>query len=257
MKKLLFFIFLLHFHFSGAQILRVGPKVGIQASRAYYDNKDYYDVMTSQYDLGFHAGLVSNVKVSDLISLEAEILFNRVTKRLSGVGSDNFNQEKYNMLSVPLLLRVSKKLGYKEFYFNAGPNISYWLGGKGVLRTSELLEANLQELKYDINFYEINDEVANDLYVFSLTEPNRVLLGIDVGVGALLPIGRNHLMFDLRYSFGHTNMAKPDTQYIEISTFESDMNYSNHVISLSCAYLIDFDLFTMRTKGKSVGKKKN
>ncbi len=208
--------------------------------------------MQSKYGLGYHAGLVVNAKVNDLISLQSEILFNQVTKRLKGIDNDEFNQEKYKFITVPLLLRVSKKLGYHQIYFNAGPNISYWVGGKGRLRTGELAEYKLDELAYTISF----DLEKDNESVMVVSHPNRILLGLDVGIGGMLPMGKSHLMLDLRYTLGHTNMAKPETTYIGIPGFKDDLNYSNQVLSLSCAYLIDFDFFTLSTKGKTISNKK-
>lgn len=252
MKKIVLFILLFQLHTTYAQVLRIGPKAGIQTSRAMYDNKDFYDLMQSKYGLGYHAGLVMNVKVSDLISLQSELLYNQVTKRLKGNDTSQFNQERYKFLSLPLLLRVSHKLGYNQVYFNAGPNISYWMGGTGLLKTGELAEYNLDELAYTISF----DEAKDDMNVMVVSHPNRILLGLDLGVGCMLPMGKTHLMLDLRYTLGHTNMAKPETSYINIPGFVDDLNYSNHVMSFSCAYLIDFDLFTLSTKGKTISTKK-
>lgn len=252
MKKLVLFILLFQLHAVYGQILRIGPKAGIQVSRAVYDDKDFYDLMQSKYGLGYHAGLVMNVKVSDLISLQSELLYNQVTKRLKGHDNGEFNQEKYKFLTLPVLLRVSHKLGYNQIYFNAGPNISYWMGGSGKLRTGHLAEYNLEELAYTIAFEQSTD--AMDVMAVSL--PNRFLLGLDIGIGGLIPMGRNHLMVDLRYTLGHTNMGKPESTYINIPGFPNSLNYSNHVMSLSCAYLIDFDLFTLSTKGKTISNKK-
>lgn len=247
----LFFLFA-QANIAHAQIVRFGPKVGVQACRAVYDNKEYYDRYNSNFGLAYHTGIVSNIKVSDLLSLQTEILFNQVTKRLKGIENNDFNQEKYKFISLPVLLRVSYPIGYNQLYFNAGPNVSYWLGGSGVLRTGEVAEYNLDELQYTIAF----DQAESSENVMVVTHPNRFLLGVDVGIGGMLPIQKHHIMIDFRYTFGHTNMAKPETQYIDILGFDDDLNYSNHVFSLSCAYLIDFDFFTMSTKGKTISTKK-
>lgn len=252
MKRIALFILLFQLESAYAQILRIGPKVGIQTSRAVFDDKDFYDLMHSNYGLGYHGGVVMNVKVSELISLQSELLYNQVTKRLKGNGTSQFNQEKYKFVTLPLLLRVSNTLGHNQVYFNAGPNISYWLGGTGRLRTGELSEYNLDELAYVISF----DESRDDIDVMVVSQPNRILLGLDLGLGCMLPMGKSHLMLDLRYTLGHTNMAKPETLYINIPGFVDNLSYSNHVLSFSCAYLMDFDFLTLSTKGKTISNKK-
>ncbi|WPP49905.1 outer membrane beta-barrel protein [Catalinimonas niigatensis] len=252
MKKIVLFILLFQLQSAYGQVLRMGPKAGVQTSRAVYDDKDFYELMQSKYGLGYHTGLVMNVKVSELISLQSELLYNQVIKRLKGNGTSQFNQEKYKFVTLPILLRVSHTLGLNQVYFNAGPNISYWLGGTGRLRTGELAEYNLDELAYTISF----DETKDDMDVMVVSHPNRILLGLDLGLGCMLPMGKNHLMLDLRYTLGHTNMAKPETSYINIPGFVDNLNYSNDVLSFSCAYLIDFDFFTLSTKGKTISNKK-
>ena len=39
-----------------------------------------------------------------------------------------------------------------KWYINAGPNISYWLGGKGKINAAELVENGEHPLNYKIEF---------------------------------------------------------------------------------------------------------
>ncbi len=67
------------------------------------------------------------------------------------------NSARYNYIDMPINYTVDfrGKIGKsKEFkyFLGIGPNISYWLGGKGKLYNTDLEEANLGELSYKIKF---------------------------------------------------------------------------------------------------------
>src|SRR5690606_4507484 len=114
-------------------------------------------------------------------------------------------------LSVPLLLRTSFRRGYTDYYFNVGPNLQYWLGGHGNIMLDELIEPGYpQGVKYDISFGE-GQTSFEEVYP---TKPNRLQLGLDIGGGALLPMKKQFLMLDLRYTWGHTHLGKEGGRYL-------------------------------------------
>lgn len=246
-----FFLFISLGYPSISQHVLIGPKAGIQATRAFFDDEEYYNEYRSLPALNYHAGVVGNIKVTDLFSLHTELLLNQTGKKLKGKDDYSLARERYRNLTAPVLLRASFPIGYNQVYINAGPNLSYWLGGRGSIRIPELLEGDIEELDYSIRFGDRID-VAGAFYV---SDPNRLQLGIDIGAGALLPMGRDFLMVDLRYTWGHTNMAKTESSYMNFLFFNDDLAYANHGLSLSVAYLFEFDFFTMMTKGKSKSKK--
>ncbi len=235
-----------------AQHLLVGPKAGLQTTRAFYTHKEYYEDYKSKLALSYHVGAVLNVKVSEFFSLQTEVLYNQTAKKLKGTDRYSINTERYHNISVPLLLRASFGQGQQRYYFNVGPNISYWLGGSGKIKIPELLEGEeVEELQYKIKFGEGNGFEPG---VFYIAHPNRLQLGLDVGAGVMVPMMNKFLMVDVRYTWANTYMAKDDTPYMNFIFFKDDLRYTNHVLSLSVAYLFDFDIYTMLTKGKSKNK---
>ena len=142
-RYIVFFLLFIVTYSANAQQVRIGPKFGVQLSRPYYDNPEFYTAYTPQYGLGFSGGGVINVKASDHFSLHTELLYQRVAKNIEGTNGYEINRERYNYLSAPLLLRGTMHLGRLEMYLNAGPSVNYWLGGKGFLRHSELIEPEI------------------------------------------------------------------------------------------------------------------
>jgi len=232
--------------FLKGQVIRVGPKLGVHASQALHDDENYRQEFRSIPVPGYSSGMVLNVKVSDLFSLHSELLYSRVHKYVRSRLISDYQKEKYNYLQLPVLLRASHRLGSQEVYINAGPSIGYWLGGEGVVRTAEVLEEDLQERPYKIGF-------PGESSFAVVSDPNRIQLGLEVGGGIIFPLGTKALMIDLRYTWGHTNMAKSNASYLSYSFFNDDLRHSQQVLSLSLAYLLDVDIYTMSTKGKSSG----
>lgn len=249
-RYLVFFLCIVVTERAEAQQLRIGPKFGAQLSRPSYDDADFYDAFTPGYGLGFNAGGVVNVKASDNFALHTELLYSRINKHIRGTDGIAINREQYNYLSAPILLRGSAPLGNLEVYLNAGPTLSYWLGGKGFLRHTTLLEEReVFEIDYRIRFGEkrLEETASNTIRV---THPNRIQLGLGMGTGVIIPMGARYLMVDLRYDWGHTNMAKRDTRYLDLF-YNDDLSFANHSFSLSLAYLYELDLVKLTRKGKS------
>ena len=256
MKLFVFYLLMLISVATEAQHLRVGPTFGAQLSRPYYDNPEYYNGYVPKQRLGFKVGGIANVKASQYFSLHTELLYNRVNKYMVGTDEYTLNREQFNYFTAPIMLRGSVPFGQLEVYVNAGPSVSYWLGGHTYLRHGELVELEIYEFDHDIAFNGESEDEFNE-GTFYVTEPNRIQLSLDMGVGTLIPINDRYLMVDFRYSWGHTNMAKPDTEYIDLTFYDDNLSFANHSFAVSIAYLYELDLIKLTRKGKSkVTKKK-
>ena len=233
-----------------AQEIRVGPTIGAQLSRPYYDNRDYSKVYVPGYGLSFQAGGVLQIKASDYFALHTELLYRQVSKRTKGTDDYTISRDTYNYLSAPILLRGSVPVGQWEVYLNGGPSISYWLGGHSFLRHGELIELEVYELDHRIAFRETpTEDLFNEpLYV---NNANRIQLGLELGSGFMVPLNGRYLMVDLRYRWGHTNMGNEDSQYTTLIFYDDDLSFATHSWAVSLAYLIEFDLVKLTRKGKT------
>jgi len=243
----LLFTLLITTHLAYSQQMIVGPKIGGGASKASFQDWQFKDDFRSQYTYAFQGGIVVNYKVNNVFSLHTEYLFAQIGKNVKGKETEEKQTERHNYINVPLLLRTSFRKGYTDYYFNVGPNLQYWLGGHGNILINELIEPGYEQgVEYDVYFSEGNTSL-NEVYP---TQPNRLQVGLDIGVGAMLPMKKEFLMLDLRYTWGHTNMGKEDNRYLNFIFYEDNLQHANHVITFSIAYLFEFDFLEMR-RGKS------
>ena len=60
-------------------------------------------------------------------------------------------------------------------------------------------------------------------------------------------------MLDLRYTWGHTYLGKEGGKYLDFVFYQDNLKHANHLITLSAAYLFEFDFFEMK-RGKSSEK---
>lgn len=243
---------------ASAQTLLIGPKIGAQAVRPsfkqYTTNAPYQG--EGKYALAPQIGLVNNIKISDRFSLHTELLYEQRVRKIRD--NDLLTVERYHYVSVPAMLRVSQRVGGISYYINGGPRLGYWLGGRGF---EESLEISVDEVvgrqNYKIVFVENIDRLVrtDEKYVH---EPNRWQLGLDVGAGALLPVGDTHVMVDIRYSWGHTYMAKSPELYARSISNNSTLEHAHNMIGVSVAYLFELDFLEMRRgKSRSPETKKN
>jgi len=140
-----------------------------------------------------------------------------------------------------------------QLFFNIGPNIEYWLNGKGNLG------AGGDPTKYNIVF---DQEPDADFTTNYYNEVNRWLFGIDFGVGMEAPItSTQKVLVEMRFTFGQTNLGKDDSSStIEILGFQDDLRMNMKTLSVSAAYIFGFDLKESKmgrsTKDKIVKRRK-
>jgi hypothetical protein len=266
LKKLALLSLLLTFSVltSRAQ-LRVGPKVGVQLSRVAFDDKQLYNSYSSTAGLGWLGGLILNYEVNELLSLETEFFYSKNHRHLEGFdakGTIVTNKSTYNYLNLPVLLRFSGHTRYKkskiEYYTNFGPNLLYWLGGKGELTHPDLTEYVSQNpMPYTIVFADSVDDYTN---VMLVREPNRFQMAFDVGGGLIFDLGFGHgLVVDLRGSFGigKTYMARedgffnsPPPEGLAPDFYTDPMQVTNHSLAITVGYMRDFNFYAWLRKGK-------
>ncbi|MEP2026458.1 hypothetical protein, partial [Reichenbachiella sp.] len=153
-----------------------------------------------------------------------------------------------------------------KVFVEAGPRLSWWLGGKGSIVSDETEEnASVlgQAVDYDVLFLneemdEINTGDYNDKLI--VTKPNRLQYALDFGVGWLFDITPSQrVIVDAKFSWAHSNMAfNEGVAFSNINEYKEDMEYRSHMLMISVAYMFGYNP-ALTTKGKStsnVGGKK-
>lgn len=244
-----------------AQIL-IGPVVGPQVSWVSFDKYgSSRGVYKQQPVYGFHAGLGVSFRVHKRFFLNTAFLYSTKGKRLEG-SSDPLLKFKsnYNYIDVPMtytvefLHKVGKVKQYK-FFFGIGPNISYWLGGKGSISNSQLSEVIIDRLDYKIVFdKDENDYADNEMNV---RDPNRFQFGLNFATGFVFePLGYQKVSLTLRYELGGSYLSPDHPGTFRLTNeYKDDLRIHIQGIRVSAAYLIDLRNSEAK-KGKSTINKR-
>ncbi|HEX5169255.1 MAG TPA: outer membrane beta-barrel protein, partial [Cyclobacteriaceae bacterium] len=184
------------------------------------------------------------------------------TKFLKGKIDPLLNDKiTYHYFEVPVLFTMHFKghLGEnREFkwYMGIGPNVSYWLGGKGVAKSSDLQENFVDQFKYSIAFSSRKDTQHPEVVYYD--RANRFQFGLNVGAGLMFEPGeRNKMMIDFRYGFDQTRLGKGLADYQVPADFNDNLRVRYRSFKVSVIYLTEFNLDKKsRNKGKSTLKVK-
>ena len=234
---------------AGGTQFYVGPKTGVNLTK-FTAGKNLKGVPEAyEYAVGFDAGMMYKFKVTDYISLHGELNFSRRAR--SVVDSTQQIKFRNNHIDAPILFELNfkaknKKIGEFEYYFNGGPQISYWLGGKG--RTVLIADGNEQVFEYPLVLGKGNNTFPSNANL------NRFQYGFILGSGITLPsVGDNFFVIEARYFFGQTYLGDKYTATFGDFTYEDDLRGNYQMFSLSFAYT--FGLNFMPSTEKKSGMK--
>jgi len=265
-RFLIFIGFLCPGYVSLGQIL-VGPVMGGQMSFITFGDKSNKDLYKVKPYFGFHAGGSISFRVRKDFFLQTSILYSQKGKKMTGKQDQLFkNFATYRYIDVPILFTREVKVRFKgnKFYkvqLGAGPTVSYWLSGKGLLRNSDLNENGINppsyDLPYHVTFGKPPEEVVKG--EMNVQHPNRVQLGLNFSAGVIFePTGLNKFMVTARYELGHSYLSPEDKGEFGLAgnlNYSDDLKIRIKTISLSVFYYIDLKT-EERKKGKSTVKLK-
>ena len=249
--------------------LHIGPKVGILAYTPIYKDAVKYDDISSNPGIGFNAGLGLDYNVNKVFSFYTELTYSKRGKHLSGGIRDMFKHKAtYQYIEFPVLARLTYtgqiKKRYFKWYVNAGGSLNYWVSGSGYIRSYEYDESNVDQLEYTIKFHEKPENAFDETFIIYLSVPSRIQAGLVVGGGLLFDINPRHvLMTDLRYTFRQSWLARDHDIDVGLSEYYEDFRSMEHILSISIAYLFEYNIGEKRRgsttggakiKAKSVGK---
>lgn len=258
-KKFLFFLLFGSVSLTAPAQILIGPTAGPNFSWTSFDDSDQREIYDVRPVPGFHAGVMVAFRVQKRFFLNTSIIYSTKGKIVKSDIDPMFrNQATYNYIEMPILYTAEFKGtfgGGREYkwYFGAGPNISYWLGGRGKIMSSDLNELSIDELPYKVVF---NKELeAVDSEEMGVLDPNRMQLGLNIAAGFVFePLGYQKFMLLFRYELGHSFMSRTSHGVFEPVFYEDDMRIRNHGLRISFSYLIDTKV-SERKKGKSTIKR--
>lgn len=230
----------------------VGPKVSYVLSQVAPGKNIASDIGTSKLRGGYSFGGTLNFEMTKLHSLHTELNFTYKTRAITDLKGTLITYNNRH-LDLPVLFRLSfiKKMKQQEdyrIYVNAGPEISYWLSGRGHL------EGVVNDSTFRQNFkIHFNDKASGD-QALVLQDANRFQLGVSFGAGLIIPmLYKQILMLDIRYHIGQTFLGKEFETTLDSYTLSDNLKGNYRVFSLSAAYLFNTNL-GLSKRGKSTIK---
>ena len=237
-----------------AQIL-VGPVIGTGISWVRFHAKDSRRFYKQTPMISYLGGVDLSFQVRKSFYMHTALIYSRKGKNLSSDQAPDLRQREVDhYIDMPVLFTHEFKVQMGrnkivKWYAGIGPNISYWIGGKGKLNTSQLLEDGYPPILYTVGFKE---QDSNGGSVVTVHEANRLQLGLNISVGAAFePWGYHKVYVNLRYELGHSYIAKGGpTTFPGVNDYSDDVQARNMGVRLSASYMIDLKT-SERKKGKS------
>ena len=195
---------------SMAQSVSIGPRVGVNfATQKLSGDDDEVDEFNDavKSNTGLQAGLVLNLALNDMFSIQPELLYAQKGFKLEE--GDTKLTFKANYLEVPVLAKIAFGSETMQGFVTAGPTIGYWMNGKS--------EGTF-----------LGEDLGSEDYDFDDTD-NRLDLGASVGVGIGYGVGPGILNLDVRYGFGLSSVYDGGD--------DDDTKVRNNVFGVSLAYL--------------------
>lgn len=242
-----------------SQVL-IGPIAGPQISWTEFNDKDLRSNFNTSPVVRYHAGASVSLRVHKRFFLTTSLLYSKKGKVIeSDVDSKLRNQVVYNHIDLPILYTAQFKGSLKgnkgfKYYVGGGPNVSYWLGGKGTIASTDIVEGGVSNVPYTVVFRKPFEDVTDN--EMNIAEPNRIQIGINIVTGIVLqPLGFNEINIMLRYERGHSFLGNTNGIFPAATDYADVMASRNSGIRLSVAYMIDLKT-DQRKKGKSTINKK-
>ncbi|MGE0773124.1 MAG: porin family protein [Cyclobacteriaceae bacterium] len=236
-----------------AQKYSLGIKAGPNISLARFRDEDLRNEFGSKPKPGFQVGGLIMFPMKEKYTFVAEAGYAQRGRRLTFNSDEWENSNTYQFIDLSMALRKSFRINFKEnvianWYFNVGPNVQHLLTGTGKIKTGG------DPFKYKIR---INQQPDADFNFNYYNDINRWMFGIDFGIGADAVIQRNQVIYaELRFTMGQTHLGKHTSEsFMNILGFEDDLRSNIKTLSLTAAYIFDFDKKQNRM-GKSTKDKK-
>lgn len=214
-----------------------GFKGGANVTNISFDSETYKKFYDTKFTPGFSAGAVFLIENKEKYGLYTEFLYSMKGKSVVSHANDyETNNATYQYLEFPVLFRVKFKQQKFDWFLQLGPEINYWLGGKGAFEVYEPDRDVISTYEYTVNL----GEQKNSSDYLNVEDANRIQLGLALGGGLIWDLKNgNYISFDARYTFGHTYMGGYETASIPNIGLVDNLEYTNNVASISAVYYFD------------------
>ena len=246
-------ICLVLFNISEAQF-KFGPKLGLHPYTQSYQKLEFREQFNPKIKLGILAGASISVPLLRGTELRLDPAYTMRGRKIFVEQNGWTINEIHHFIEMPVQLIFEregkthqvgpfKQIGPLNWYFGIGPNMSYFLGGSGIL------EAQVLKNPYTISF---GGHESDPGYI-TFSDMNRFLWGLDFSFGAMSTLGNGtNLVTDLKFTYGHTQLGAPTGSNMPILDFSDNLAFRYQLISLSVSYWYKIDFMKAR-QGKTTG----
>jgi len=188
-------IFSLQITKSFAQKTYMSPLINVVSSNFNYGDANNAMKSYKKDARGIMAGATFQAGITPVFSVVAETYFvmKGATLKTDNPLTVNKSTLRLYNVEIPVLARVH----INRFYMNAGPYVSYTIGGRIKTESSE----TIPEKSTAISFSNVTDGFK------------RWELGVQAGAGYNFRIKKRALALDLRYGYGLTNVSQNAERY--------------------------------------------
>ncbi len=214
----------------------VGLKVGANIGKSVYENETYKKYHNSDWAPGFSGGFVLNIEKKKKYGLAFEMLYSSKGRAVNSTANDyQKNDATYSFLDFPVLFRYYFNQRHSRWYINAGPELNWWLSGKGYV---DVYDQEQGTITYD---YKINFGEPEGSYEYmNVTDPRRIQVSVGVGAGFQWALkNSDYIGVDIRASLGQTYWGPYDGGEIPSVAIKDNFQFTNNLIILSVVYVID------------------
>jgi hypothetical protein len=234
------FVFIFLSPSAKCQNFSLGIKAGPSLTWVAFGDKDTREEFGSKPKVGFAVGGVISFPLKNNYSFLSEAGFKQQGRRVTFYDNTWENNATYQFIDMSMALRKSfivkiRKDVSTRAFFNVGPDIGYWLNGKGEIKTDVLGS------KYTVVFDKPADANFRNNY---MNEVNRWIFGMDIGFGLDANITKTQrVTVEMRFNYGHTYIGKKNgTSSIEILGFEDNIKANFKTLTLTGTYFFDMDM---------------
>lgn len=257
--KFIFITTLLTFSFAQihAQKFSLGVKAGVLFAYPNFADAVDHKNTTSLIKPGFSVAGLIYFPLKKRYSFTSEAGFSQQGRivSFSTLGTHE-NNSTYYFADLAMGLRRTFQVRLKQniisnCFVNIGPNINYWIAGKGKITTDFGITQN-----YTMIFDQPPGTQNDKMYI---SNENRWLFGLNFGFGFSAATKKNQkFLTELRLTWGQTYLGKSQSAYWNNLVFQGQesLKFNLKVLNFSVAYIFDKDLRNAK-KGKSDSRKRS
>ncbi len=244
-----------------AQEFSIGVKAGPLVSLSVIADKFDRENFSQRPKLGYAGAAMISFPLKDNYYFVTEAGLSQRGRKILSNDNTWTNNATYLFADANMLLRKAFNFDLKEnipskWFVNIGPHVSYWMSGQGKIGAN-----NSQ--RYIVVFETMPLQppgTGPDFDKMYLSDVNRWLFGVDIGVGFVAPLLRKQkIMTELRFTSGHTFYGDTNSAQWRVLGFVDNLRSNEKFLTLTTAFILEYNLkegkMGKSTKDKEVKRK--